>query len=386
MLQYYDPDKRSLAGQQSDPNRDYGTPAISLNNEDQVGLVTLSIDGHSVTVPDGTSIMRAAALLDINVPRLCATDSLQAFGSCRICLVQIEGHKGFPASCTTQVEEGMVVRTQSEAVAKLRRNVMELYISDHPLDCLTCSANGDCQLQDTAGEVGLREVRYGYARENHLDAEKDESHPYFTFDPAKCIVCSRCVRACEEVQGTFALTIDGRGFESKVSAGQNELFVDSECVSCGACVQACPTATLMENSIIEKGLPEHDVVTTCAYCGVGCAFKAEVRGDQVVRMVPFKGGKANRGHSCVKGRFAFGYATHQDRVTKPMIRESINQAWQQVSWDDAVNFAAKKIRAIQEKYGGDSEGGITSSRCTNEETYLVQKLVRAAFGNNNVDT
>lgn len=386
MLQYYDPDKHSLTGQQSDPNRDYGTPAISLNNEERVELVTLSIDGHSVTVPDGTSIMRAAAHLDINVPRLCATDSLQAFGSCRICLVQIEGRKGFPASCTTQVEEGMVVRTQSEAVAKLRRNVMELYISDHPLDCLTCSANGDCQLQDTAGEVGLREVRYGYAGENHLDAEKDESHSYFTFDPAKCIVCSRCVRACEEVQGTFALTIEGRGFESKVSAGQNESFVDSECVSCGACVQACPTATLMENSIIEKGLPEHDVVTTCAYCGVGCAFKAEVRGDQVVRMVPFKGGKANRGHSCVKGRFAFGYATHQDRVTKPMIRESINQAWQQVSWDDAVNFAAKKIRAIQEKYGRDSVGGITSSRCTNEETYLVQKLVRAAFGNNNVDT
>jgi formate dehydrogenase major subunit len=386
MLQYYAPDKHSLTGQQSDPNRDYGTPAISLDNEERVGLVTLSIDGHSVTVPDGTSIMRAAAHLDINVPRLCATDSLQAFGSCRICLVQIEGHKGFPASCTTQAAEGMVVRTQSEEVVKLRRNVMELYISDHPLDCLTCSANGDCQLQDTAGEVGLREVRYGYAGANHLDAEKDESHSYFTFDPAKCIVCSRCVRACEEVQGTFALTIEGRGFESKVSASQNEAFVDSECVSCGACVQACPTATLMENSIIEKGLPEHDVVTTCAYCGVGCAFKAEVRGDQVVRMVPFKGGKANRGHSCVKGRFAFGYATHQDRVTKPMIRESINEAWQQVSWEDAVNFAAEKIRAIQEKYGGDSVGGITSSRCTNEETYLVQKLVRAAFGNNNVDT
>ena len=386
MLQHYDPSKNSQSGQPSDPNRDYGTPAISSNAEESVELVSLSIDGQSVAVPAGTSIMRAAAHLDINVPRLCATDSLQAFGSCRICLVQIEGRKGFPASCTTAVEEGMVVRTQSQEVAKLRRNVMELYISDHPLDCLTCAANGDCQLQDTAGEVGLREVRYGYAGENHLDAKKDTSHTYFTFDPAKCIVCSRCVRACEEVQGTFALTIDGRGFASKVSAGQNESFMDSECVSCGACVQACPTATLMENTVIANGLPEHEVITTCAYCGVGCAFKAEVRGDQVVRMVPFKGGKANRGHSCVKGRFAFGYATHQDRVTNPMIRESIEEPWKQVSWDDAVNFAAEKIKSIQAKYGIDSVGGITSSRCTNEETYLVQKLVRAAFGNNNVDT
>jgi formate dehydrogenase major subunit len=386
MLQHYDPNMSSQPGQHSDPNRDYGTPAISASAEDSIELITLSIDGQSVAVPAGTSIMRAAVHLDINVPRLCATDSLQAFGSCRICLVQIEGRKGFPASCTTKVEEGMVVRTQSQEVAKLRRNVMELYISDHPLDCLTCAANGDCQLQDTAGEVGLREVRYGYAGENHLDTEKDESHSYFTFDPAKCIVCSRCVRACEEVQGTFALTIDGRGFESKVSAGQNEAFMDSECVSCGACVQACPTATLMENTVIDNGLPEHEVVTTCAYCGVGCAFKAEVRGDQVVRMVPFKGGKANRGHSCVKGRFAFGYATHQDRVTEPMIRDSIDEPWKQVSWDEAVNFAAQKIKLIQEKYGNDSVGGITSSRCTNEETYLVQKLVRAAFGNNNVDT
>ncbi len=386
MLQHYDPAKNSQPGQLSDPNKDYGTPAIPVDGDEALQLVTLTIDGREVTVPEGTSIMRAAGNLDINVPRLCATDSLQAFGSCRICLVQVEGRNGFPASCTTQVEEGMVVRTQSNDIAKLRRNVMELYISDHPLDCLTCSANGDCQLQDMAGEVGLREVRYGYDGQNHLAAEKDDSHSYFTFDPAKCIVCSRCVRACEEVQGTFALTIDGRGFESKVSAGQNESFMDSECVSCGACVQACPTATLMENSVIETGLPEHDVVTTCAYCGVGCAFKAEVRGDQVVRMVPFKGGKANRGHSCVKGRFAFGYATHKDRITSPMIRNSIDEHWQQVSWEEAVNFAADKIKKIQEEYGSDSVGGITSSRCTNEETYLVQKLVRAAFGNNNVDT
>jgi formate dehydrogenase major subunit len=207
-----------------------------------------------------------------------------------------------------------------------------------------------------------------------------------TFDPAKCIVCSRCVRACEEVQGAFALTIDGRGFASKVAAGMDEDFLDSECVSCGACVQACPTASLMEKSVIEIGQPEHSVVTTCAYCGVGCSFKAEMRGEEVVRMVPYKDGKANHGHSCVKGRFAWGYTNHQDRILKPMVRAKITDPWREVSWDDAIGHAASEFRRIQAQHGIGAIGGITSSRCTNEETFLVQKLVRAGFGNNNVDT
>jgi formate dehydrogenase major subunit len=360
---------------------DFGTPASGSAKQ-----VCLTIDGESVTVPEGTSVLRAAAEAGINIPKLCATDSLKAFGSCRLCLVEIQGAKGLPASCTTEVREGMVVTTQTNRLATIRRNVMELYISDHPLDCLTCPTNGDCELQDMAGTVGLRDVRYGYAGENHLDSVKDKSNPYFTFDPSKCIVCSRCVRACEEVQGTFALTIDGRGFGSKVAASQDQPFLDSECVSCGACVQACPTATLTENSLIDMGQPEHFAITTCAYCGVGCSFRAEMKGQQVVRMVPNKDGGANHGHSCVKGRFAFGYATHKDRITSPLIRESIHDPWQEVSWDEAFEFAATKLKNIQKKYGQGSIGGITSSRCTNEETYLVQKLVRAAFGNNNVDT
>ncbi|WP_298224048.1 formate dehydrogenase subunit alpha [Acidocella sp.] len=360
---------------------DYGTKPSKAT-----ALVTLTIDGQSITVPEGTSIMRAAAEMGTRIPKLCATDSLDSFGSCRLCLVEIEGRPGTPASCTTPVGQGMVVHTQNAKVAKLRKGVMELYISDHPLDCLTCSANGNCELQDAAGEVGLREVRYGYEGKNHLDAEKDVSNPYFQFDPSKCIVCSRCVRACEEIQGTFALTIDGSGFNSKVSAGINEDFFDSECVSCGACVQACPTATLMEKSVIEVGQPEHSEVTTCAYCGVGCTFKAEMRGEEVVRLVPYKDGKANHGHSCVKGRFAWGYATHKDRITKPMIREKITDPWREVSWEEAISYAANKFKQIQAEHGKDSIGGITSSRCTNEETYLVQKLIRAGFGNNNVDT
>src|SRR5271155_4109665 len=359
---------------------DYGTP-IRISEQ----TVTLTIDGESVTVPAGTSVMRAAVEAGTQIPKLCATDSLEPFGSCRLCLVEIEGRRGTPASCTTPAMQGLVVHTQTERLKKLRKGVMELYISDHPLDCLTCAANGDCELQDMAGVVGLREVRYGYEGRNHLQAEKDESNPYFTFDPAKCIVCSRCVRACAEVQGTFALTIDGRGFASMVSAG-NKPFMDSECVSCGACVQACPTATLIEKSVVAKGQAEHSVVTTCAYCGVGCSFKAEMKGNEVVRMVPFKDGKANHGHSCVKGRFAWGYATHRDRILKPMVRAKITDPWREVTWDEAINYAASEFKRIQAKYGRDSVGGITSSRCTNEETYLVQKMIRAAFGNNNVDT
>ena len=361
---------------------DYGTPAVVADRE-----VTLNIDGIAVSVPAGTSIMRAAVQAGMMIPKLCATDSLAPFGSCRLCLVEIEGRRGYPSSCTTPVEAGMKVRTQSAKLADLRRNVMELYISDHPLDCLTCAANGNCELQTAAGEVGLREVRYGMAGANHFtDAKKDESNPYFTFDPGKCIVCNRCVRACEETQGTFALTISGRGFESRVSAGQSQDFMDSECVSCGACVNACPTATLIEKTVIEKGQAEHSVMTTCAYCGVGCGFKAEMQGSEVVRMVPWKDGQANEGHACVKGRFAWGYATHPDRITKPMIRTKISDPWREVSWDEAIVYTAKELRRVQEKHGKNSIGALVSSRCTNEEDYLVQKLVRTAFGNNNVDT
>jgi len=364
------------------PQDDFGTPSVQ-----SATAVTLTIDGRPVTVPEGTSVMRAAAECGGAIPKLCATDSLQSFGSCRLCLVEVEGMRGTPASCTTPVAPGMVVHTQTPRLEKLRRGVMELYISDHPLDCLTCSANNDCELQDAAAQVGLRDVRYGYAGENHLAAPTDVSNPYFDFDASKCIVCSRCVRACEEVQGTFALTIDGRGFGSKVSAGQaTDDFLSSECVSCGACVAACPTATLNEKAVAEIGKPERAVVTTCAYCGVGCTFRAEMKGEQLVRMVPWKDGKANHGHSCVKGRFAWGYANHQDRILAPMIRESIEEPWREVSWGAALRYTADRLNAIKAQYGARALGGITSSRCTNEEAYLVQKLVRAGFGSNNVDT
>jgi formate dehydrogenase major subunit len=360
---------------------DLGTPAPV----EAGAAVTVEIDGKPVTVPSGTSVMRAAALAGTSVPKLCATDTLKAFGSCRMCLVEIEGRKGYPASCTTLVAAGMKIRTQSDKLSALRRGVLDLYLSEHPLD----PAGARTELRHVAATVGLSDTSYG-ARPARAAAARDESNPYFTFDAEQCIVCSRCVRACDEVQGTFALTVQGRGLESKIAASQDEPFLESECVSCGACVEACPTTALMEKSVSRMGQPERAITTTCAYCGVGCSLEAEVRGSngatEVVRMVPSRDGHANHGHACVKGRFAYGYATHADRILKPMIRKTFRDEWREVSWEEAISYAASELRRIQAKYGRDSVGGITSSRCTNEETFLVQKMVRAAFGNNNVDT
>ena len=375
---------------------DYGTPASKAEK-----TVTLTVDGKKVTVPEGTSIMRAAMDAGIEIPKLCATDMLESFGSCRVCLVEIEGRGGTPASCTTPVAEGIDVRTRSDRLDAIRKGVMELYVSDHPSAWNEQRGTGASEFDQVAKQVGLSENRYGTVGRNHVEPgvapgngslnidyiARDESNPYFTYDPSQCIVCSRCVRACEDVQGTFALTVEGRGFESRISAGmQEDDFLGSECVSCGACVQACPTDALREKTVLEHGMPDRSVVTTCAYCGVGCSFKAEMKGDDVVRMVPYKDGKANRGHSCVKGRFAWGYASHKDRILNPMIREKITDPWREVSWEEAFSHVAGEFKRLQQKYGRGAIGGITSSRCTNEETYLVQKLVRQGFGNNNVDT
>jgi formate dehydrogenase major subunit len=362
-------------------HHDLGTP-----RSDSTQSVTVEIDGISTTVPADTSIMRAAASLGNQIPKLCATDNLKAFGSCRLCLVEIDGRKGYPASCTTQVAEGMKIRTHSDKLAQLRRGVMELYVSDHPQHLISDQAPLRTEIKEMAQRLGVTDTRYGWDGAQHSGLAKDDSNPYFTFDPNACIVCSRCVRACDEVQGTLALTIEGRGFNSRVVASQAEAFVDSECVSCGACVEACPTTALQEKSLMAVPLPDRAVITTCAYCGVGCSFKAEVKNNEVVRMAPNRDGHANQGHACVKGRFAYGYATHTDRVLSPMIRQKISDPWREVSWDEAINYAASEFKRIQAHYGKDSVGGITSSRCTNEEAYLVQKLVRAAFGNNNVDT
>jgi len=365
--------------------RDVGTPPRLPGTGSATGDVTLTIDGQSVTVPAGTSLMAAAMTLGIRIPRLCATDRVEPVGACRLCIVDIDERRTPLAACTTPAEAGMHVHTQTERLIRLRRGVMELYLSDHPHDCLLCPANGNCELQEMAGALGLRQVRYRADGANHLSAAPDRSNPYFQFDPARCIVCTRCVRACEQVQGNFALTVRGRGFGSHIATAGTD-FLNSECVSCGACVQVCPTGALIEQSVIAHGQPDRVVLTTCAYCGVGCTLRAEVQGDRLVRMVPAKSGRANAGHACIKGRFAWGYAHHPDRITQPMVRERIDQPWREASWDEALGRAAAGFKQIQARHGREAVGALTSSRCTNEEVFLVQKLVRAAFGTNNVDT
>ena len=365
---------------------DLGTP--SVRPDDGSSPVSVTVDGIPLSVPAGTSVMRAAGEAGVTIPRACATESLAAYGSCRLCLVEIEGARGLPASCTTPCTDGMVVTTDSAPVREVRRGVMELYLSDHPSDCRGCG-DGSCDIARLATDLGVTTSRYAAPVQSQRDVPCDSSNPYFTFDPAACIVCSRCVRACGEMQGTFALTIEGRGFESQVSAGGLN-FLASECVSCGACVQACPTSALTEKSVVALGPATRSVDTTCAYCGVGCSFRAEVQGEgdqtQVVRMLPLRAGGANEGHSCVKGRFAVGYATHPDRQLRPMVRDRIDEPWRVVSWETAIATVAARFRALQDEHGIGAIGGISSSRCTNEEVYVVQKMVRAAFGNNNIDT
>ena len=371
-------------------HHDLGTPPSTSTT-----MVSIEIDGRPFSVPEGTSVMRAAALAGISIPKLCATDSLKSFGSCRLCLVEIEGRRGYPASCTTLVADGMKVRTESDKLHQLRKGVVELYVSEHPLECDGCPADKHCELQDMAAKHGVTGSPYiagdacpprVTAESRAMTFEADTSNPYFNFNPDLCIVCSRCVRACDETQGTLALTIAGRGLASQVAASQAEQFVESECVSCGACVEACPTAALSEKSLLTAARPTRAITTTCAYCGVGCSLKAELADGKVARMVPNREGHANQGHACVKGRFAYGYATHADRIKKPMIRASIADPWREVSWDEAIGHAASEFKRIQAKYGRGAVGGITSSRCTNEETWLVQTLIRAAVGSINVDT
>ena len=321
----------------------------------------------------------------MQIPKLCATDMLDAFGSCRLCLVEIEGRAGTPASCTTPVAEGIVVKTQTERIKAIRRGVMELYISDHPLDCLTV---GQRRLRITGhgrrGRLARRALRLR-RRKSRLRQDGRRGEPELAakgrvrirISPSNRRNASFARAACAPARRRKALSRSpspAAASTADVVAGMEEKFMTSECVSCGACVQACPTATLNEKKVIEIGKPEHSVVTTCAYCGVGCSFKAEMRGEELVRMVPYKDGKANRGHSCVKGRFAWGYATHRERMLKPMMRGQGHRSVEGSELGRGDRSLASEFKRIQEKYGKGSVGGITSSRCTNEETFLVQKL------------
>ncbi len=322
-----------------------------------------------------------------NVPTLCDAPNLEPYGACRVCSVEValsaDGPRRVVASCHTPMQENFHIFTDSPRVQKLRRNIVELVLTDHPLDCLTCEVNGNCELQDVAARVGIRKVRYPEGK-NHLDRPKDLSHPYMTSDLSKCINCGRCVRACDEVQGQFVLTMAGRGFDSYIAKGLNVSFMESDCVSCGACAQACPTSAISDVFESKSVLADRKVRTVCTYCGVGCNLEVAVVGEQVRSIQAPYDAEVNQGHTCLKGRFAFSFYNHPDRLRTPLLRR--NGELVPATWEEAYDFIAKRLHAIREQYGPDAIAGISSARCTNEENYLMQKFIRAVIGTNNIDS
>ncbi len=337
----------------------------------------LTINGRSVTATPDDTIYMAARRAGISIPSLCASHHLSPHGSCRLCLCEVEGQGGTPASCTTPVREGMVVHTDNTSLNRHRHNIVELYLSEHRED-----APLPGPLQELALAYGVKRARYPNHAHRKRAAVRDESNPFFTFDNAACISCARCVRACDEIQGTFALTMTERGFDARPMAGGGS-FAASNCVSCGACVKECPTGALQEKSVARFGLPTKTVRTTCAYCGVGCSFDAGVKDGRVVRMVPADNGPSNAGHACMKGRFGWDYIYAPDRLQKPLLREG--DRWVQISWRTALDRVASEFMRTKQAHGPDALAVISSSRGTNEENYLFSKFVRCVLGTNNID-
>ncbi|MEL6809911.1 MAG: formate dehydrogenase subunit alpha [Bacteroidota bacterium] len=320
------------------------------------------------------------------VPTLCDAPNLDPFGSCRVCSVEVALEENGPlktmASCHSPVTEGQYIYTSTEAVKALRKNIIELVLTDHPLDCLTCEVNGNCELQTVAAQVGIREVRYPEG-ENHLYKLKDLSHPYMTSDLSKCINCYRCVRACDEVQGEFVLSMAGRGFDSHIIKGLDQSFMDSDCVSCGACSQACPTSAISD-VFQSKAIAATDTTRTiCTYCGVGCNLEIATNNGEILSITAPYDAEVNQGHTCLKGRFAFKFYDHPERLQSPMIKR--NGVFEEVSWDEVYDYITSKFTAYKDEFGPDALAGISSSRCTNEENYLMQKFFRAVIRTNNID-
>ncbi|MFN8279560.1 MAG: formate dehydrogenase subunit alpha [Saprospiraceae bacterium] len=346
------------------------------------------INGNSYSFRPGETILQFVRrhFEKDTIPTLCDARNLEPFGSCRVCTVEVSrsGISGWRtvASCHTPVEEGMMIQTESPQIQKLRKNIIELVLTDHPLDCLTCEVNGNCELQDTAARVGIRKVRYPEGK-THLSRPKDQSHPYMTSDLSKCIMCYRCVRACDEIQGQLVLSVMGRGFDAQIIKGADQSFFDSECVSCGACAQACPTSAISDVFQSKALVGQDKIRTVCTYCGVGCNLEVSVKNNEILSIQAPSDAEVNNGHTCLKGRFAFKFYKHPERLRYPMIRK--DGELQKVSWDEALDYIANRLNEIKNTYGPESIGGISSARCTNEENYLMQKFIRAVIGTNNID-
>ncbi|MEP1742646.1 MAG: formate dehydrogenase subunit alpha [Kangiellaceae bacterium] len=353
--------------------------------KDKVDTVAF-INGQPYQIESGESILQFATRNQFSIPTLCDDSRLEAFGACRVCSVDValkaDGPTKVMASCHTPISEGMHIHTDSPSIQKLRKNIVELVLTDHPLDCLTCEVNGNCELQDVAADVGIRNVRYKNAA-NHGHYEKDTSHPYMRSDLSKCINCYRCVRACDEIQGEFVLGIEGRGFASKIIKGGNLSFDESACVSCGACAQTCPTSAISDVFESKSVQAEEKIRTICSYCGVGCNLEVSVKNNEVLSIRAPNDAEVNQGHTCLKGRYAWRFYNHPDRLTSPLIKK--NGEFVEASWEEAYSLIESKLTQLKQSYGGDSIAGISSARCTNEENYLMQKLLRAVINTNNID-
>ncbi len=370
-------------------------------------MVTLKIDGKKVTVRKLSTVLDAARKLDIPIPTLCHHPELSPYGACRLCLVEIKGSPKPVASCTTFAKEGMEVVTSSPQLEKLRRTTLELILSDHPTDCMVCERAGDCKLQELAYFYGIRENRFKGKR--RVYTEKD-NNPFIARDMEKCILCGKCVRICDEIQGVGAIDFAYRGMKTKICPPFEK---DLNCEFCGQCVTVCPTGALTGKMWAQKGRQNFkEVDTICPYCGCGCNLTLHVWRNEV-RRVSSKEDTINEGWLCAKGRFGYGFIHSPDRLTKPLIRiatkdnsEAKNRntksskqlsesslsftphpssLFKEVSWDEALDYIAERLKDIKDKYGSNSIGGLSSARCTNEENYLFQKFMRAAIGTNNVD-
>lgn len=361
---------------------------LAMIEKGELDLKVGYINDEAYTMTEGETVLsfvRRYFNMD-EVPTLCDAPNLEAFGSCRVCSVEVALEKGGKrktmASCHTPASEGMFIYTNSPKIQRLRKNLVELVLTDHPLDCLTCEVNGNCELQTVAAQVGIRDVRYPKGK-THLHYEKDMSHPYMTSDLSKCINCYRCVRACDEVQGQFVLSMAGRGFDNKIVKGSDVSFKDSDCVSCGACAQACPTSAISDIFQSKAINATETTRTVCTYCGVGCNLEVSSKNGEVLSIQAPYDAEVNQGHTCLKGRYAFKFYDHPERLRKPLIKK--NGEFKEVEWDEAYDFIVNKLNKIKEEDGPDAIAGISSSRCTNEENYLMQKFIRAVVGTNNID-
>ena len=358
-----------------------------MNPQDASSLLAW-LDGEGHPVLPGDTVLKFADrhLGRGHVPTLCDAPQLEPYGACRVCSVEValkaDGPTRVVAACHTPLTPGMHVFSETKKVQRLRRNILELVLSDHPPDCLTCEVNGNCELQSVAARVGVRKIRYQGGK-NHLDQKKDLSHPYMTSELSKCINCARCVRACDEVQGQFVLSMHGRGFNSRIIKGLDTTFEDSPCVSCGACSQACPTSAISDVFASKGILATKKTRTVCTYCGVGCNLLVSSKGSEILSIQAPTDSEVNHSHTCLKGRYAFKFANHRDRLRTPLIR--YNGHFEEATWEQAYAHIVENLQRIKQQHGGNAVGGISSARCTNEENYLMQKFIRTVFGTNNID-